>query len=70
MLHKTREDPVVTAAAETMTPAERRTQIGVVGGGAGGLGLVARLSKTFGRKHFDSILVDRNQAHIPEAAPA
>jgi len=45
-------------------PAVRKTQIVVVGGGAGGLSLVARLGKTFGREKFDIILVDRNPTHI------
>jgi NADH dehydrogenase len=44
--------------------ASKKIQIVVVGGGAGGLGLVARLGKKFGRKKFDIILVDRNQTHI------
>jgi NADH dehydrogenase len=52
----------VTAAAATV-PA-KKTQIVVVGGGAGGLGLVARLGKVFGREAFDIILIDRNQTHI------
>jgi NADH:ubiquinone reductase (H+-translocating) len=42
----------------------RKTQIVVVGGGAGGLELVARLGRHFGREHFDIILVDRNKTHI------
>ncbi|KPF79485.1 NADH dehydrogenase [Brevundimonas sp. AAP58] len=42
----------------------RKTQIVVVGGGAGGLGLAAKLGRTFGRKRFDIILVDRNPTHI------
>ena len=42
----------------------KKIQIVVVGGGAGGLGLVARLGKKFGRKKFDIILIDRNQTHI------
>jgi NADH dehydrogenase len=43
---------------------EQKTQIVVVGGGAGGLELVRRLGTRFGRKHHDIILVDRNQTHI------
>jgi len=56
--------------AKSKSPAKPRArrskkiQIVVVGGGAGGLGLVARLGKKFGRKKFDIILVDRNQTHI------
>ena len=46
------------------TQANKKTQIVVVGGGAGGLELVARLGKAFGRKDFDIILVERNRTHI------
>jgi NADH dehydrogenase len=42
----------------------KKTQIVVIGGGAGGLELMARLGAKFGRKHYDLILVDRNRAHI------
>ncbi len=42
----------------------RKTQIVVVGGGAGGLELVRRLGATYGRKHHDIILVDKNLTHI------
>ncbi|MEM1195933.1 MAG: NAD(P)/FAD-dependent oxidoreductase [Pseudomonadota bacterium] len=42
----------------------RKTQIVVVGGGAGGLELVRRLGARFGRKHHDIILVDKNPSHI------
>ncbi len=41
-----------------------KTQIVVVGGGAGGLELVAKLGRRFGRKDFDVILVERNRTHI------
>jgi NADH dehydrogenase len=41
-----------------------KTQIVVVGGGAGGLELVAKLGAKFGREHFDIILVERNNTHI------
>jgi len=41
-----------------------KTQIVVVGGGAGGLELVRRLGDKFGREHYDIILVERNQTHI------
>jgi NADH dehydrogenase len=44
--------------------ARRKTQIVVVGGGAGGLELVRRLGAKFGRKDHDIILVDRNASHI------
>jgi len=43
---------------------EKKTQIVVVGGGAGGLELVARLGKAFGREKFDIILIERNRTHI------
>ena len=42
----------------------RKTQIVVVGGGAGGLELVTRLGARFGREHFDIILVEKNRTHI------
>ncbi|AOL94459.1 NAD(P)/FAD-dependent oxidoreductase [Porphyrobacter sp. LM 6] len=42
----------------------RKTQIVVVGGGAGGLELVRRLGAKYGRKHHDIILVDKNLSHI------
>ncbi len=41
-----------------------KTQIVVVGGGAGGLELVRRLGAKLGRKDFDIILVERNRTHI------
>jgi NADH dehydrogenase len=58
------------AAPDRPTGARRRsktslkTQIVVVGGGAGGLELVAKLGAKFGREHFDIILVERNNTHI------
>jgi NADH dehydrogenase len=42
----------------------RKTQIVVVGGGAGGLELVTRLGAHFGREHFDIILVEKSRTHI------
>ncbi|WP_353217831.1 NAD(P)/FAD-dependent oxidoreductase [Sandarakinorhabdus sp.] len=42
----------------------KKTQIVVVGGGAGGLELVTRLGSHFSRDDFDIILVDRNATHI------
>jgi NADH dehydrogenase len=45
-------------------PDGRKTQIVVVGGGAGGLELVRKLASHFGRRDFDIILVDRNTSHI------
>ena len=42
-----------------------KTQIIVVGGGAGGLELITRLARRFGRNpRFDLILVERNRTHI------
>ncbi len=43
---------------------EQKTQIVVVGGGAGGLELVRKLGSRYGRKGHDIILVDRNLTHI------
>ncbi len=43
---------------------QRKIQIVVVGGGAGGLELVRRLGARFGRKHHDIILVEKNHTHI------
>ncbi len=42
----------------------KKTQIVVVGGGAGGLELVTKLGAKLGRDDFDIILVDRNPTHI------
>ncbi len=42
----------------------RKTQVVVVGGGAGGLELVRRLGARFGRRDHDIILVDRNRTHV------
>ena len=42
----------------------KKTQIVIVGGGAGGLELARRLGARFGRKHHDIILVDKNRTHI------
>ena len=42
----------------------RKTQIVVIGGGAGGLELVTRLGAHFGREKFDIILVEKNRTHI------
>jgi NADH:ubiquinone reductase (H+-translocating) len=42
----------------------RKTQIVVVGGGAGGLELATRLGARLGREHFDIILVEKNRTHI------
>jgi NADH dehydrogenase len=42
----------------------RKTQIVVVGGGAGGLELVRRLGAHYGRVRHDIILVEKNRTHI------
>lgn len=42
----------------------RKTQIVVVGGGAGGLELATKLGRRFGREKFDIILLEKNQTHI------
>ncbi|MEI9927725.1 MAG: hypothetical protein WDN44_08500 [Sphingomonas sp.] len=42
----------------------QKTQIVVVGGGAGGLELVRRLGARFGRARHDIILVDRTRTHV------
>ena len=42
-----------------------KTQIVVVGGGAGGLELMTRLARHYGRNaDFDLVLVERNRTHI------
>ncbi len=43
---------------------QRKTQIVVVGGGAGGLELVARLGARYGGERHDIVLVERNLTHI------
>lgn len=43
---------------------QRKTQIVIVGGGAGGLQLARKLGAKYGRKRHDIILVDRNLSHI------
>ncbi|CAN5179593.1 NAD(P)/FAD-dependent oxidoreductase [soil metagenome] len=42
----------------------KKTQIVVVGGGAGGLELVTKLGAKYGRRRHDIILVERNRTHI------
>jgi NADH dehydrogenase len=46
------------------TTTAQKTQIVVVGGGAGGLELVRRLGARFGRRRHDIILLERNRTHI------
>jgi NADH:ubiquinone reductase (H+-translocating) len=41
-----------------------KTQIVVVGGGAGGLELVRRLGDKLGRDAYDVILIEQNRTHI------
>ena len=55
---------MAAGVAVTQKSTNRKTQIVVVGGGAGGLELVRRLGAKFGRKKHDIILVDRNLSHI------
>jgi NADH dehydrogenase len=43
---------------------KKKTQIVIVGGGAGGLELARKLGAKYGRKNHDIILVDRNRSHI------
>ncbi|WP_439532118.1 NAD(P)/FAD-dependent oxidoreductase [Polymorphobacter sp.] len=45
-------------------PDGRKTQIVIVGGGAGGLELVRKLASALDNRDFDLILVDRNTSHI------
>ena len=51
-------------ASEKPAPKKLKTQIVVVGGGAGGLELVRKLGTYYGREDFDIILVERNPTHI------
>ena len=43
---------------------KRKTQIVIVGGGAGGLELAKRLGERYGRREHDIILVERNRTHV------
>ncbi|WP_301337922.1 NAD(P)/FAD-dependent oxidoreductase [Sphingomonas sp. AP4-R1] len=43
---------------------KKKTQIVIVGGGAAGLELAARLGRRFGRRDHDVILVERNRTHV------
>ena len=47
-----------------METTEKKTQIVIVGGGAGGLELARKLGARYGRKKHDIILIDRNRSHI------
>jgi hypothetical protein len=42
----------------------KKTQIVIVGGGAGGLELVRKLGARYRRKHFDIILVEKTRTHV------
>lgn len=42
----------------------KKTQIVIVGGGAGGLQLARKLGARYGRKKHDIILIDRNRTHV------
>lgn len=42
----------------------RKTQILIVGGGAGGLELARRLGARYGRARHDIILIDKNRTHV------
>ena len=56
------------AEASTGSPSgggpAKKTQIVVVGGGAGGLQLVRRLGARYGRRAHDIILLDHNRTHV------
>ncbi|MEL6789922.1 MAG: NAD(P)/FAD-dependent oxidoreductase [Pseudomonadota bacterium] len=57
-------DHVDETAAIAEPVKDRKIQIVVVGGGAGGLELAAKLGKKLGRKEYDVILLEKNQTHI------
>ncbi len=63
-LYRELKDVARAMPKKPLDPGKRKTQIVVVGGGAGGLELVRRLGAKFGRKHHDIILVDKNLSHI------
>lgn len=62
MLDRTNMD--VVQASDRPASKNLKTQIVVVGGGAGGLELVRKLGAHYGREDFDIILVERNHTHI------
>ena len=47
-----------------MEARQKKTQIVIVGGGAGGLELAKKLGAKYGRANHDIILVDRNHTHV------
>jgi NADH dehydrogenase len=57
-------DHAMKSAGISGESAARKTQIVVVGGGAGGLELVTKLGAKYGRKRHDIILVERHPTHI------
>ncbi|MDB5720095.1 MAG: FAD-dependent oxidoreductase, partial [Alphaproteobacteria bacterium] len=57
-------DHEIAAAGASASRPPLKTQIVVVGGGAGGLELVRRLGARFGRKRHDIILIDRARTHV------
>lgn len=56
--------PISRGGAGAEAAAPLKTQIVVVGGGAGGLELVRKLGAKLGRDKFDIILVERNRTHV------
>jgi len=64
MKHESITAEPAQAPPETSKNRPRKTQIVVVGGGAGGLELVRKLGAKYGRKRHDIILVDQNLSHI------
>ncbi len=66
---RNRDSAIVNAGAvgrseAEASPRDKKTQIVVVGGGAGGLELVAKLGKKLGRDAFDVILLEKNATHV------
>lgn len=61
---KTNANSISSLPPDTWTRLQKKTQIVVVGGGAGGLPLVRKLGAYFGRKNYDIILIDQNSTHI------
>ena len=59
-----RRSPLSRQLRDPPSAVSLKTQIVVVGGGAGGLELVRRLGVRYGRKRHDVILVERNRTHI------
>ena len=53
-----------TRMAQAETGSVNKTQIVVVGGGAGGLELVAKLGAKYDRRSHDIILLEKNRTHV------